>query len=671
METPLDLAARANNLKDRFLRACELKQTVNWEKIVHCFQNWAAGMKFDAPLILRVESAEQYKKALNFSRATIQSPPLHNARSELTSWTARAIQETRTACQTRAGKEMQSSSLIMWEATTGAYKKALFFAAALMFRRLRSGQLDFDSTTLFDIPRMSAFTIVAVEFGSDAELSRWYPLLEAFEAGAFCFVFTEHSIEVCTVPEKIEVDDGNRLHSESGPAFVWLGDIRYYYWHGVPVESYVLEEPERITVADIEAEPNDFIRKLKIERLGRVCPNMTLPRFPPVTADELKERYLRACELKQTVNWEKIVDCFRRWAAAFKIEVSTIGRLEDVERLKETAEQAIEWLIYVRHANRASPKSSVLGIEIARSQSRAYASWDQMAAKMETKAETIRRFMSSDVAGTRNTEWHEEAEGFERKAIYFREKSSASAANPANAARTRKITPAVRAAGNVWAGNVTHNGRTVSDVRAGWDVTLNAITVINTLEQDYQGINFSDWYPLFEAFEAGAFCYFITGRGIEVCTLPSMVKVDDDNRLHSDSGPAFAWLNDVRDYYWHGVRVESYVVDNPERITVAEIEGETNAEVRRVKIERFGQVRYLLGSGAQEVHRDDCGILYRKEIRGDEPLVLVKVVNATPEADGTFKDYILRVPPAMRTAREAVAWTFGKTANDYGPEQET
>lgn len=39
--------------------------------------------------------------------------------------------------------------------------------------------------------------------------------------------------------------------------------------------------------------------------------------------------------------------------------------------------------------------------------------------------------------------------------------------------------------------------------------------------------------------------------------------------------------------------------------------------------------------------------------------------------DGSRKDYWLRVPPAMRTAREAVAWTFGKDSKDYHPARET
>ncbi len=50
---------------------------------------------------------------------------------------------------------------------------------------------------------------------------------------------------------------------------------------------------------------------------------------------------------------------------------------------------------------------------------------------------------------------------------------------------------------------------------------------------------------------------------------------------------------------------------------------------------------------------------------------MVKVVNSAPEPDGTFKDYFLRVPPTMQTARQAVAWTFGKESHEYAPVLET
>jgi len=88
-------------------------------------------------------------------------------------------------------------------------------------------------------------------------------------------------------------------------------------------------------------------------------------------------------------------------------------------------------------------------------------------------------------------------------------------------------------------------------------------------------------------------------------------------------------------------------------------------------LERYGIQRFLFDSGAKEIHRDDFGILYRKDSRQDEPLVMVKVVNATPEPDGSYRDYFLRVPPTMKRARQAVAWTFAKAENDYSPTLQT
>jgi hypothetical protein len=55
----------------------------------------------------------------------------------------------------------------------------------------------------------------------------------------------------------------------------------------------------------------------------------------------------------------------------------------------------------------------------------------------------------------------------------------------------------------------------------------------------------------------------------------------------------------------------------------------------------------------------------------DEPIVIVKVLNSTPEADGSTKNYFLRVPPEIRTAKEAVAWTFGMSGEEYSPLRET
>lgn len=152
---------------------------------------------------------------------------------------------------------------------------------------------------------------------------------------------------------------------------------------------------------------------------------------------------------------------------------------------------------------------------------------------------------------------------------------------------------------------------------------------------------------------------------------PSRLALDERGRLHADSDWAILYPDGFGYCLVHGVEVPEHVVLDPSKITVKEIESEQNVEVRRVMMEKYGQSRFLLDSGAVEIHKDDWGTLYRKEVPEDEALVMVKVVNSTPEPDGSAKDYFIRVPPDTTTARAAVAYTFAQEADKYQPEVET
>ncbi|MDE2102883.1 MAG: hypothetical protein KGL39_36905 [Patescibacteria group bacterium] len=104
--------------------------------------------------------------------------------------------------------------------------------------------------------------------------------------------------------------------------------------------------------------------------------------------------------------------------------------------------------------------------------------------------------------------------------------------------------------------------------------------------------------------------------------------------------------------------------------TVADALAENNVEVRRIMLGLLPADAVVSSGALKEIHRDDFGVLYCDDAsswRGRNALMLVKVVNSTPEPDGTFKDYYLRVPPDMRTAKQAVAWTFGMSVEQYQP----
>ena len=253
---------------------------------------------------------------------------------------------------------------------------------------------------------------------------------------------------------------------------------------------------------------------------------------------------------------------------------------------------------------------------------------------------------------------------------------AATAARDATAARAARDAIAARAALKRFAQWCIQS--------TGWwywrfELSWVAVTYNGAVEREDKAVQ--KWSrPLYQAFLDGAWMLHWTEDVLYWVSKPK-VHVDRSNgrrQLHNEKYAALE--SDVENlYFWHGVLVPAFVVVKPEWITVKHIETETNAEVRRVMIERYGQAKYLIDSGAKELHRDDWGILYRKEIPNDEPLVMVKVVNSTPEPDGHFKDYFLRVQPELRpmlkhglgdhpqkqTALNAVASTFGMTGDQY------
>jgi hypothetical protein len=192
------------------------------------------------------------------------------------------------------------------------------------------------------------------------------------------------------------------------------------------------------------------------------------------------------------------------------------------------------------------------------------------------------------------------------------------------------------------------------------------------------------------AFEPAALRFLKTANCVhafvrfdDVCFVsehPTTVSLDDRERVHADNGPAIEYPDGYSVYAWHGIaisREKAHIVDQPQRITIAEIDEEANVAVRRVMIERFGAARFIKESGAQIVDQDkdpQTGherILYRRELPADEAIVMVRVTNSSPEPDGSYKQYFIRVPPTVTTARQAIAWTFSMQADEYRPSKQT
>ncbi len=122
---------------------------------------------------------------------------------------------------------------------------------------------------------------------------------------------------------------------------------------------------------------------------------------------------------------------------------------------------------------------------------------------------------------------------------------------------------------------------------------------------------------------------------------------------------------------WRGVPIDERIAFHPETITAQEVLGETNAELRRVLLERMGYERFLQEADAEVLGRDrDAGgerRLLKVPLQGDEDLVCLSVI-----CPSTGRQYLLRVPPRMRNCRRAAAWIAGfDNPDDYRPIAET
>ena len=69
-------------------------------------------------------------------------------------------------------------------------------------------------------------------------------------------------------PELLTVDSQNRPHGEDGPFCRWRDGSSLYSWHGVRVPAWIIERPQDITPAKIEAEANAEVRRAMMERFG-------------------------------------------------------------------------------------------------------------------------------------------------------------------------------------------------------------------------------------------------------------------------------------------------------------------------------------------------------------------------------------------------------------------
>jgi hypothetical protein len=152
---------------------------------------------------------------------------------------------------------------------------------------------------------------------------------------------------------------------------------------------------------------------------------------------------------------------------------------------------------------------------------------------------------------------------------------------------------------------------------------------------------------------------------------PVALHRDEQDELHCADGPALAYPDGFVLHAWRGRPVPGELIARLPGLRADDITAEPNLELRRVMTEWYGLDRYLRDAGGRVVGQDTYGRLWRLDRPEGEPLVMVEVVNSTPEPDGSHAIYWLRVPPDIRSAHAAVAWTFRLNEGNYRPLAES
>lgn len=140
---------------------------------------------------------------------------------------------------------------------------------------------------------------------------------------------------------------------------------------------------------------------------------------------------------------------------------------------------------------------------------------------------------------------------------------------------------------------------------------------------------------------------------------PVIVRRNRLGTIHAVNEPAIVFADGNEVYVVNNVVTRKHPV---RRLTRSFILGARNVEERRVLIEELGFEEFADEANGTVISVDGFGELWEFDAPPWETankMRLVKVVNSTPEPDGSYKDYFLRVPPDVETAEYAVAWTCG------------
>jgi len=148
---------------------------------------------------------------------------------------------------------------------------------------------------------------------------------------------------------------------------------------------------------------------------------------------------------------------------------------------------------------------------------------------------------------------------------------------------------------------------------------------------------------------------------------PAEINFDDAMRLHGEKKAAILFRDGYALHSWHGVTIPA-AWNEGKLPTAAEALQIENTELRRAACEILGWHNILKELNATVIQKDDdpmVGELLSVEIPDIGTEFFLRVMC------GTGREFAIPVPPNMKTALEANAWTYGVDPAGYKPEVRT
>lgn len=145
---------------------------------------------------------------------------------------------------------------------------------------------------------------------------------------------------------------------------------------------------------------------------------------------------------------------------------------------------------------------------------------------------------------------------------------------------------------------------------------------------------------------------------------------DNSGRLHCLTGPAVAYPDGWGVYAVRGVRVPKAWIEQRDTLDPMTALTEPNLERRGAAALILGWDKVLnklkpVVVDSESSPEYDYGKLLRVDLPDEPGQQFLQVLCATG------RTMVIRVPPTVRSAREANAWTYGKGASEFNPETRT